>query len=153
MRVCIVYSYIGPRKVILRFATFLWSASGRAMCDVIAWYEKNVEKRVKGLGGNKGGGREADRRNICAGQRIRGWAFRSYFRSHRSFVDRQAVVGNEKASDTSMALEWPRYCRATKSRRMPTWVQFKSGTPSDYLSIYLHIFTVSAGLFLCLGRW
>jgi len=103
------------------------------MYDVIAWYEK-TSKSGKKSRGDEGG--EADRRNICAGQRIRGWASRSCFWSHRSFADRQAVVGNEKASETSMALEWPRYCRATKSRRMPTWVQFKSGTPSDYLSTF-----------------
>lgn len=76
----------------------------------------------------------------------------SCFRSHRSFVDRQAVVGNEKVSETSMALEWPRYCRATENRRMPTWVQFKSGTPSDYLSTFafLQSSLLSLLLLLCL---
>lgn len=109
MRVYIVYSYRAAQSYIV-FRNFSlkreWKSNVR--CDSVIW--KNVEKREKERRRRRRQ-RSGPKEHMRRPENQRVSVSLSCFRSHRSFVDRQVVVGNEKISETSMALEWPRYCR------------------------------------------
>lgn len=138
MRVYIVYSYRAAQSYIA-FRNFSlkreWKSNVRR--DSMIW--KKVEKRRKRTDRRR---RRRQRRNICVGQRLRGWASRSCFRSHRSFLDRQGRRQWESLGN----LDGP-WVAAILPRNRETDVGL-SAIQDWYtieLSIYLRVFTISVG--------